>query len=132
MTTENGYARIYRCLYDHPVFRSHHEAAVFAWMVTAARWKTGMYRTNCGPIRMEAGDLLIQEREMADQWHMTRHAIRAVLERMVEHGMINLIRNHKDNRVGTIVRIVNYSAYQPVVIDPDPVCPHRAWAEPKN
>ena len=121
MAVGKGWVRIDRGIWDHPVFQSHREAAVFVWMITEAGWKAERTRTHVGPVALGVGELVVSERDMAEQFDMTRDALRRLLARMAKDGMIvqtPLQRQHAGapsrRAFGTIITVVNYASYQNV------------------
>lgn len=119
-----GWARMYRRVWTHPVFRNFQEAAVFVWMVSEAAWKPARVRTEAGPVMLGVGDLVFTQREISDKFNITRHQLKSLLDRMVADGMISV--SHSNIPAGvrprgapypTKVAISNYLAYQHVGID---------------
>ena len=84
-----GWARMYRRVWTHPVFRNFQEAAVFVWMVSEAAWKPARVRTEAGPVMLGVGDLVFTQREISDKFNITRHQLKSLLDRMVADGMIS-------------------------------------------
>jgi DNA-binding transcriptional regulator YhcF (GntR family) len=99
-------------MWESPVFRSKQEAAVFAWMMSAAQWRNTRISTKFGPVELRTGEVLIAERELADDFGLHRNTVRALLQRMVDDGVIELFRDRCPHRAGTIARIRNYETYQ--------------------
>lgn len=112
MNPEGGYTRQYRRLWEHPAFRNKQEAAVFSWMIAAAQWREARISTKFGPVALGVGELLIAERELADDFGLHRNTVRALIQRMLDEGIIERFLDRCPHRAGTIVRIVNYALYQ--------------------
>lgn len=112
MTGIPGFAISWRSKWDHPIFRRKQEAAVWAWMCDTAQWQDYRMPTKFGPIDLKRGELVISEREVADDFGLHRNTLRALIQRMVDDGMITLIRDRIHHRAGTIVSIVKYEQYQ--------------------
>lgn len=114
MTDAPGYVLAWRSKWEHPVFRRKQEAAVWAWMCETAQWQDYRMPTKFGPISLKRGELVIAEREVAEDFGLHRNTLRALIQRMVDEGMICLIRDRIPSRAGTIVSIVKYEQYQQV------------------
>lgn len=114
MSADGGYTRQYRRIWCHPAFRSKQEAAVFSWLKDAARWRDGCLQTRYGPVQLRRGEVLIAEREVAEDFGLARNTLRALFDRMASMGMIALIRGdgRAPQRAGTILAVCNYDAYQ--------------------
>ncbi|MFL7901545.1 hypothetical protein ACJ41P_10460 [Azospirillum argentinense] len=112
MNYEGGYTKQCRRLWGHPAFRSKQEAAVFSWMISAAQWRDARISTKFGPVDLEAGELLVAERVLADDFGMHRNTVRALLQRMSDEGIITRFLDRCPARAGTVVRIINYKSYQ--------------------
>ncbi|HEX3884770.1 MAG TPA: DnaA N-terminal domain-containing protein [Stellaceae bacterium] len=108
MSHEGGYTRQFRRLWDNPVFRNKQEAAVFSWMKDAAQWRPTTVRTKLGPLALEVGELLLTERQVADDFGLHKNTVRGLFRRMVQDGMIVVSRTS----AGTKVRLCNYLKYQ--------------------
>ena len=133
MNAEGGYTRQYRRLWDNPVFRNKQEAAVFSWLKDAAAWRPTTVRTRFGPIPLEVGEVLVTERQVAEDFGIDRKRLRCLMQRMVEAGMIALSgstvgtangtsgRTSHGTSAGTIVTILKYVEYQGLrVVHPAP------------
>lgn len=118
---EEGWARIYRRVWDHPVFKSHQEAAVFVWMMSVAAWRPDRVRTEAGPVMVGVGELVITQRDVAEQFGLNRNQLRGLLVRMRDDGMIDCVdarpssgKAAKRTFTPTKVTIRNYMAYQSI------------------
>jgi hypothetical protein len=112
MNGHGGFTYSFRRKWDNPVFRNKCEAGVWAWMCDVAQCGDYTQPTRFGPVHLHRGELLIAERELAEDFNLTRHALRELLQRMADDGMIDLSRDRCPQRAGTVVRISNYHAYQ--------------------
>lgn len=120
MNPEGGYTRQYRRLWDNPVFRNKQEAAVFSWLKDAAAWRPTVVKTRFRTVTLAVGELLITERQVAEDFGLDRKRLRSLLQRMVEAGMIALSgvavgtkeRTNGGTIAGTIVTIRKYTEYQ--------------------
>lgn len=112
MNANGGFTRSYRRKWDNPVFANKQQAAVWAWMCDVAQWQPTVIGTKWGPIDLRRGELVIAERVIAEDFGMHRNTMRGLLNRMVDEGMIRLIRDRIPHRCGTIVSIVKYAEYQ--------------------
>ena len=119
MNAAGGYTRQYRRLWGHHVFRNKQEAAVFAWMKDEAAWQRTTVRTAHGMVELEVGELLTTDRQIADDFGLDRKAVRRLMERMVEDGMVTVSAANQGKSGGTKVKIVNYLEYQGIVVDLD-------------
>lgn len=114
MSPDGGFARAYRRRWEHPIFCSKQEAAVWAWMTDVAQWRACQVSTKFGPVALRSGELIIAERTISEEFGLHRNCVRKLIRRMVDDGMITLIRGRCPTTVGTIVSIVNYASYQDV------------------
>lgn len=112
MNNHGGFTRSYRRKWDNPVFANKQQAAVWAWMCDVAQWRPTVIGTKWGAIELRRGELVIAERVIAEDFGMHRNTLRGLLNRMVDEGMIRLIRDRIPHRCGTIVSIVKYAEYQ--------------------
>jgi hypothetical protein len=120
MNPEGGYTRQYRRLWENEVFRNKQEAAVFSWLKDAAAWRPTVVKTRFRTITLGVGELLINQRAVAEDFGLDRKRLRSLLQRMVEAGMIALSgvtfgtrdRTTKGTTAGTIVTIRKYAEYQ--------------------
>lgn len=109
---EGGYIRLYRRVWENPVFRTKQEAAVFVWMVCAAQWRETTIKTKWGPVDLGVGELIIAERGLADDFGLHRNTLRALLQRLVDSHTIELFSDRCPYHAGTICRVLNYAEYQ--------------------
>jgi hypothetical protein len=118
MRRSEGWVRIFRRLWDHPVFRDGVEAAVFAWLISNAAWQSDRTRSSGGPVKLPIGGLLVTERDLSDRFRLPRSTLRRLLDRMQRHGMITMTRPDTavstDRSSGTLIVVQNYQAYQNV------------------
>jgi hypothetical protein len=112
MRTDDGYVRVYRRVWDNPVFRNRQEAAVFVWMVSVAQWREATISTRFGPVRLFPDELIFAEREVAAQFSLPRTTLQRLVARMVVSGMICADHGRMSGRNGAIVAILNYKEYQ--------------------
>ncbi len=109
---DDGFVKIYRRLWDHPIFASWVEAAIFAWMVSVAQWRPATIGTKLGPVELGVGELIIAERVLSERFLLHRNVVRKVIERLFDNEVIEVFRDRAPHRVGTVVRIVKYEQYQ--------------------
>lgn len=121
MNPEGGYTRQYRRMWENPVFRNKQEAAVFAWMISAAQWRDARISTKFGPVDLRSGELIVAERPLSDDFGMHRNTLRALIQRLVDDGTISVFRDRCPHRAGTVVEIKNYKSYQCIETDARPV-----------
>jgi hypothetical protein len=81
-------------------------------MLSVAQWRQTRIATKHGPVMLEAGELIIAERELAEEFSLHRNTIRSLIQRMVDEGIIALFSNRAPRLCGTVVRIQKYEAYQ--------------------
>lgn len=117
MSPDGGYVRLYRRIWDNPIFRTGQEAAVFAWMVSTAQWREATINTQHGPVRLFPGEIIVAEREIAARFCLDRNAVQRLLKRMIRASMISADRERVTSRLGAIVAVVNYREYQGVSAD---------------
>lgn len=107
-----GFARAWRGRWDHPLFKTKQEAAVWAWMTDTARFRAHEFQTRFGIVRLERGQLLLSQRTVAEDFGLGRQQVRRLIDSMVIAGMITENSTHSASRAGTIVTIVNFERYQ--------------------
>jgi len=113
-----GWTKAYRRRWDHPVFKSMQEAAVWAWMCDIAQFETHTLRTKWGEIELRRGEVLVSQRLIEKEFGLGRQRVRDLLTRMeTTHSseinpMIKPVKNRCPHRAGTIYQIVNYNKYQ--------------------
>lgn len=108
----SGYARAHRGRWEHPLFKSKQEAAVWAWMCDTARWRAHTFQTRFGVVTLERGQILVSERTVAEDFGLGRQQVRRLMDSLEITSMIARNSTHKASRAGTIVTIVNYEKYQ--------------------
>ena len=109
---DGGFTISWRRKWDNPVFKKKQEVGVWDWMCDTAQWEPKRMKTKFGPIELERGEVVIAEREVAEEFGMHRNTLRSLLQRLVDDGMIEMIRDRIPHRAGTIVRVVKYEEYQ--------------------
>lgn len=108
----SGFAKAWRERWEHRIFRSKQEAAVWAWITDCARWRAHEFSTKFGKVRLERGQLLVSERQIAADFGLHKNVVRRLVRSLIDEGMIGVDRDHKANRAGTIVTVLNYNKYQ--------------------
>lgn len=108
----SGYARAYRSRWEHPLFKSKQEAAVWAWMCDTARFRRHSFQTRFGLVTLERGQLLTSERQIAEDFGLHKNTVRRLISTMQRDGMVSLNRDHAASRAGTIISILNFEKYQ--------------------
>jgi hypothetical protein len=116
MNDRGGYLISWRRKWDNPVFANKAEAAVWAWMCDIAQSANYSLPTKFGPVELRRGELLMAERELAEDFGLSRKVLRNLLQRMIDTGMIELHRDRCPHRAGTVVHLVNYDGYQGAVV----------------
>jgi DNA-binding transcriptional regulator YhcF (GntR family) len=110
--SDNGYIKLYRKVWEHPVFANIQEVAIFAWMISRAAWRPCTLRTRWGQVHLGTGQILVSERYIASGLNMQQRTVRKVFARMVADGMIQKIETQADPKAGTIWELLNYHQYQ--------------------
>ncbi|WP_374648995.1 hypothetical protein [Rhizorhabdus sp.] len=111
-SAKQGFARAWRGRWDHPLFKTKQEAAVWAWMTDTARFRAHEFQTRFGMVRLDRGQLLVSQRTIAEEFGLGRQQVRRLIDSMVIAGMITENSTHSASRAGTIVTIVNFERYQ--------------------
>ena len=112
--SDGGYVRLYRRMWEHPAFRTLQEASVFAWMVSTARWRSGVERSPSGPLKLMTGELIVNERQLSADFGLHRNVVRRLLRELIANSMIEVIRDQGPRSAGTKIAILNYHKYQSV------------------
>jgi hypothetical protein len=116
---DGGHVKSFRRKWQNKIFRDFREVAIWAWMCDTAQAEPYRMPTKYGTVELGTGELIIAERELSEKFFISRHAVRQLLDRMENDGMIVTDVNRKPhetdrkiNRLGTVVRIVKYELYQ--------------------
>ena len=112
MRTDDGYVRLYRRVWDNPVFNSRQEAAIFAWMVSVAQWRDTAIDTRHGVVKLFQGEVIFAEREVSRHFHIPRTTLQRLVKRMIVAGMICADRGRIPGQTWAIVAVLNYKQYQ--------------------
>lgn len=112
-----GWVKVYRRLWENPIFRNKQEAGVWVWMCACAAHEAVTIRTKYGPVHLKRGEILVAERTIAEDFGLSRRAVRSLLTRMTEGGpqgvpMLALKRDRTGDRTGTVALVVKYHEYQ--------------------
>lgn len=105
---DGGWVRHYRRLWSHPIFPTKQHAAVWSWMIAEAAWKKRRVRFDGAEVSLDEGQLIIGQRRVAEDFGLTRAALRRLLSGLQEAHMAALHAAHG----GTVVTVINYSSYQ--------------------
>lgn len=105
----SGYVRIYRTLWDHPLFQDGVEAGAFAWMVCAAAWRATNVRYKNRMIDLKRGQLAVSVRDLAARFAWSPAKAERYIGRLKAETMVETA-----TETGVIViTICNYDDYQP-------------------
>jgi len=104
----NGYVKIHRKLWTHPVFSNILEAGVFAYMISQASWKPRTVRYKDLILNLKRGQLAISQRDLAIKTGFSRGKVEKLLKRLKNEAMIEATSKPGVN----IISICNYDSYQ--------------------
>jgi hypothetical protein len=88
MNTTAGYTKLYRGLRDNPYSRDPEWVAVYVWLLLNAEWKQSSGLLNGQKIRVEPGQLITTELDIAKESGVARHKVHRVLECMEHESII--------------------------------------------
>ncbi len=112
MRSDGGFTLQFRRLWNHPVFQSKQEAAVFSWMKDAAAWRRTTVHIAGGAVALERGQLIITERGIAEDFGLLRSQVRSLIRRLIDDHMVTKVRAMCGRAMRTILTIVKYDQYQ--------------------
>jgi hypothetical protein len=109
---DNGYVKIYRRIWDHPMFANRSEASLFIWMISVAQWRPAMVSSRFGAVQLGVGEVLIAERPLSERFGLHRNTVRRVMRTLIANNVVEVCENRAPHRAGTVLLIVNYEQYQ--------------------
>lgn len=104
----SGFVRIYRRLFDNPVFRTEIEALIFARLIIQAAWKDTEIKWKGRRFQVKRSELIISYREMAERFGGAEVTHRRLIERLTSDAMIVAVTDAGVTRIS----ICNYDKYQ--------------------
>jgi DNA-binding transcriptional regulator YhcF (GntR family) len=108
MNEDGGYVRIYRRLYDNPVFKGPWEAAAFAFLISKAAWRPIKVRYKGREVTLQRGQLVMSVRDFARHMNRDRNWASRFLQLITNRDMIETV-----TETGiTVITICKYEEYQ--------------------
>lgn len=109
MNEDGGWVRSYRRKWHNAAFLNFRDAAVWSYLYENAAWRDGTaVRVGGESMTLNAGEIAISERFLAQGFCCDRQVIRRILQALENNQMITRRTTHK----ATHVTICNYSEYQ--------------------
>lgn len=109
MRENGGHVRLFRRVYDNPIFADKVEASVFIWMFGVAAWRPVQVRYKDRIIDLKRGQLAISIRDLARDWGWSKTKAHRFICKLITGTMIETC-----NGTGVlVVTICNYDEYQP-------------------
>ena len=107
-----GYVKIHRTVWDHPVFNGdYNQAGIFVWMINQAAWRDTEVRYRGCRVQLKRGQLCVSIRDISRKFGASKSTISRLLKRLESGTMVG---QHRDSS-GTpanIITICNYDKYQ--------------------
>ncbi|MEI3504171.1 MAG: hypothetical protein V8Q42_11155 [Anaerovoracaceae bacterium] len=106
----NGYIKLYRKCLENEFFleKPFDRWRAFEYLLISARYKPSRVILKGQVIELEAGQLIVSEKKLAEKWDWSRGKVRRFLSLLESLQMIQV----NGTAYGTIVTIENYSRYQ--------------------
>ena len=106
----NGYIKLYRKCLENEFFleKPFDRWRAFEYLLISARYKPSRVILKGQIIELEAGQLVVSEKKLAEKWDWSRGKVRRFLSLLESLQMIQL----NGTAYGTLVTIENYTKYQ--------------------
>jgi DNA-binding transcriptional regulator YhcF (GntR family) len=107
----NGWIKIYRQITDCDLYMDDRFDRTHAWidLLLLANNKDKIVRKKNGAeVQLQAGDVAMSIRSLAERWHWSVNTVQAYLNRLETDTQIQIFRSHAIN----VIRIVNWAKYQ--------------------
>lgn len=118
-----GSITVSRRLAGHWVWQREPLCAGAAWLdlLMLARTDAGEITINGSPVALARGDVGWAQHSLAEKWKRSREWVSRFLDECADRGMVELRPVSPGNpRRGTVIRILNYDAYNREVTTTDP------------
>ncbi len=118
---DDGFVRVFRRVYAHPVFQNTVEASVFVWMIAMANWREATVQAGARGITLRRGQLVVSERELSKIFNIPKTSLHGLIARLRSADMIDVARPSDQSRTEcrpsadlrwTIITVKNYEQYQ--------------------
>lgn len=106
----NGYIKLYRKCLENEFFleKPFDRWRAFEYLLISARYKPSRVILKGQVIELEAGQLIVSEKKLAEKWGWSRGKVRRFLSLLESLQMIQV----NGTAYGTLVTIENYTKYQ--------------------
>ena len=106
----NGYIKLYRKCLENEFFleKPFDRWRAFEYLLISARYKPSRVILKGQVIELEAGQLIVSEKKLAEKWDWSRGKVRRFLSLLESLQMIQV----NGTAYGTLVTIENYTKYQ--------------------
>ncbi len=118
---DDGFVRVFRRVYAHPVFQNMVEASIFVWMIAMANWREATVQAGARGITLRRGQLVVSERELSKFFNIPKTSLHGLIARLRGADMIDVARPSDQSRTEcrpsadlrwTIITVKNYEQYQ--------------------
>lgn len=87
-----------------PIFANRAQAGIWRWMLVSFAVEDGKPLDGKTHASIRRGEMLIAEREIAEDFGLTRATLRSLLSRMEQYGLITVDRKRVPPTLGKIIR----------------------------
>lgn len=109
---KGGYFKIYRRLFDHDVFDSFSEAAMFVDFIARAAWADAMVSYKGRYLTLARGQFSMSLRDMAERYGTSVGSVRRRLVKWEKHGLIEHASGGAGGNGVNVITVCNYDKYQ--------------------
>ena len=105
-----GWIKLFRQITDCEEYFEDRFDKVHAWidLLLLASTRDRTFRKRGIEVHLQAGDVAVSLRELADRWKWSHHTVQAYLKRLESATQISVLRSNVIN----VIRIVNWAQYQ--------------------
>ena len=112
MSTDKGYIKVYRDVWDHWVWNQKPFDMAHAWidLIMLANHEDKVINFNGYPLSIKRGQHMTSFTILAERWGWSRSKVRRFISALESQQMIDTKRNTSE----TLLTLVNYGVYQDV------------------
>lgn len=112
--TGQGFVKVYRSVFDHPVFKSKKLSRrdAWLWLLMRARYEPTIISIGGRPYTLERGEYATSIRNLAREWGWSKDATARFVNILKNHSMITTKTTTVGATGATIISITNYDTYQ--------------------
>lgn len=111
MSTDKGYVKMYRDVWEHWLWQDKPFAMGQAWqdLIMLANHEDKTILFNKTPTPIKRGSFITSLQKLADRWGWSRYKVREFLQKLQDENMVSI---NIEKQVSTTINIVNYGLYQ--------------------